>query len=489
MVLLFNDQKSRRLDYILDEVFVLRGQLSFETTDNWDDFVRSKAAIKLVYAKTECFNQESFLQGMRTLQTQKPLGFLFIPNGGFLFETNTREWGWTPSDGIISVTASKHALPFDSLEGLFISENTQEIGVDHLSFDVFAHIFWCISRYEEYQWATLQSLHNGKQGGGAVLKKSRTFPPDQHARFQAKYSHLSTLGWLDIPIVDKAIAFLFSQMGVNIPRKPSTSATADIDMALRFGGRSFARYCASTLQDLMTRPMLITDRLSVLFGKIDPYHPLKYTIPLLAESNNSKVFFLLSNKRTQINKQISLDNKHLASSILGAVKVLGANATGLHPSYQVPTEHSNPDEVWGKELDYLTRYTGKKVLHARLHYINLHFPSSYRKLNQLGIEHDWSMGYPDAVGFRAGTSFPFSWYDLVAEKSTKMLVHPFCIMDVTCKLYLRLSPHESIALGEKLKTSIHALGGDFCFIFHNESVADCFPWKGWGSVINKWLEP
>ena len=488
MVLLFNDQKSQRLDYILNEVFVLRGQLSFETTDNWDDFVRSEAGIKIVYTQTEWLKNGSFLQGISTLQTQKLSGFLYIPNGGFLFETTTRDWGWTPSNGIISVTASRHPLPFDTLEGLFISENTQEIGFDHLCFDVFAHIFWCISRYEEYQWANLQSLYNANEGKHFLIK-SHSFPPDQHARFQAKYSHLANLGWLDIPIVDKAMAFLFSQLGCTIPRKASTSATADIDMALRFGGRSFARYLASTVQDLVTRPILLADRLAVLFGKIDPYHPLKFTIPLLAGVNNSKVFFLLSNKRTQHNKQISLDNRQLASAISGAVNALGANATGFHPSYQIPTTYTNPGDVWGKELDYLTQYTGEKALHARLHYINLHFPSSYRNLNQLGIEHDWSMGYPEAVGFRAGTSFPFSWYDLVAEKSTRLLVHPFCIMDVTCKLYLGLSPSESIALGEKLKMSIHALGGDFCFIFHNESVCECFPWKGWGSVINKWLKP
>ena len=50
---------------------------------------------------------------------------------------------------------------------------------------------------------------------------------------------------------------------------------------------------------------------------------------------------------------------------------------------------------------------------------------------------DYSMGYVGEPGFRAGISIPFPFYNLLDEKETALMVHPFAFMDRGLKDYLK----------------------------------------------------
>jgi hypothetical protein len=49
------------------------------------------------------------------------------------------------------------------------------------------------------------------------------------------------------------------------------------------------------------------------------------------------------------------------------------------------------------------------------------------------------MGYPDHVGFRAGTCTSFYFYNLNFELKTPLKIIPFAFMDVTLKNYMKLT--------------------------------------------------
>lgn len=59
----------------------------------------------------------------------------------------------------------------------------------------------------------------------------------------------------------------------------------------------------------------------------------------------------------------------------------------------------------------------------------LQLPSCYLHLLSVGISSDYSMGYANQTGFRAGTCTPFSWYDLQLEKVTSLNVKSYAISD------------------------------------------------------------
>ena len=62
---------------------------------------------------------------------------------------------------------------------------------------------------------------------------------------------------------------------------------------------------------------------------------------------------------------------------------------------------------------------------SRFHYIKMHFPESYRNLITAGINEDYSMGYPEEPGFRAGIARPFYFYDIVEEKKCGLKITTF----------------------------------------------------------------
>ena len=74
----------------------------------------------------------------------------------------------------------------------------------------------------------------------------------------------------------------------------------------------------------------------------------------------------------------------------------------------------------------------------------LKFPICYLNLLNSGITTDYSMGYPDHPGFRAGTCTPFNWYDLQLEKVTPLLVYSYCQNDGTLQHLTAETIHHSL---------------------------------------------
>ena len=76
------------------------------------------------------------------------------------------------------------------------------------------------------------------------------------------------------------------------------------------------------------------------------------------------------------------------------------------------------------EKQRLEHILGETVYHNRFHFLRFTLPQSYQQLLACGISDDYSMGYADQIGFRAGTCTPFYFYDLENEIQTTLKVHP-----------------------------------------------------------------
>ena len=98
------------------------------------------------------------------------------------------------------------------------------------------------------------------------------------------------------------------------------------------------------------------------------------------------------------------------------------------------------------------------------------------------------MGYADHVGFGAGTSSSFNFYNLEKEEETKLRITPFCVMDRTLKDYLKLDQILAFELIQELIDQIHKYGGNFVSIWHNESFSGKGEWKNWDQLYLKMLK-
>jgi len=152
---------------------------------------------------------------------------------------------------------------------------------------------------------------------------------------------------------------------------------------------------------------------------------------------------------------------------------------GIHPGYFA---HLNPEQI-KKEVKRLEEITGHEIVKSRAHFLRIQIPESYEMLINEGIKREYSMGYADDIGFRAGTSFPYYFFNLNTNEATDLLVFPFAYMDCAFKDQLKLSPDESIVEIKEMINEVKSVGGVFMCIWHNSSITDRKPWKGWFDVL------
>ena len=136
---------------------------------------------------------------------------------------------------------------------------------------------------------------------------------------------------------------------------------------------------------------------------------------------------------------------------------------GIHPSY------GSGDRVESvqKEIRRLEQILDRPICSSRQHYLKMSFPETYRTLIANGIEEDYSMGYSEVPGFRAGTCTPFKFYDLQANEPTNLTVYPFAVMDRTLNDHLKLSPEEAIERVSDLFAEVKAVHGTLVSVWHN----------------------
>jgi len=100
------------------------------------------------------------------------------------------------------------------------------------------------------------------------------------------------------------------------------------------------------------------------------------------------------------------------------------------------------------------------------------FPKSYLYLIKNGATKDFRMGYPNTIGFRAGTCTPFFWYDLQLEKTTHLLVHPIAINDEILKLNRTFNIDDVLSKWGALIENVKLLNGHFYLLWHKESLPE-----------------
>ena len=98
------------------------------------------------------------------------------------------------------------------------------------------------------------------------------------------------------------------------------------------------------------------------------------------------------------------------------------------------------------------------------------------------------MGYAEIAGFRASICTPFPFYDLDQDMPTKLMIHPFAVMDGTLNNYMSLTPQQATEVISSLIKEVKNVGGTFIPLWHNQSLNNQGEWKGWNEVYIKMVE-
>jgi hypothetical protein len=347
------------------------------------------------------------------------------------------------------------ACSWGDLPGLF------PVSGGDIPFDLPGAVFFLVTRMEEY-WS---------------------FQSDDMGRFTADSSLSNRLALLDRPIIDEWRLKLYTLLeernsGLNIPRRKfSFLSTIDIDHAYAYLHKGAARTVGALARDLLQgKVALFRRRMNVLRRKErDPYDTFDYMDAMHEKYNIVAKYFFLVGDHGEFDTGLSYEQKDFR---LLLQRISKKHETGLHPSVGSHRRYSTIT----REKSRLEHIIGKPCTSSRQHYLLLRFRTTYRLLKAAGIRHDYTMGYADNVGFRAGTARPFRWFDLKKDEATELTVHPLMVMDATLRKYLQLEPTAAKALTRRMVEATARVGGEFVCLWHNETLCNEGDWKGWREV-------
>ena len=433
MLLILVPKLTNRLGYTLNVVFRTILHVEFEITTDEETFIRHTDA-KLCYG------------------SRKVGDAVFVKSVPLLFQTTIE-------------TQEPRCFDFDSSRAFF---PTYGKDID-LPFDVFAASFYLLSRYEEYL------PHHA----------------DQHGRFLASESLAFQEGFLRQPIVDRWAQLLAAKISERFPdfQLPEQHLrilhTVDIDAAYCYKHKGLFRTVTGALRDAVARraPDEVRLRWRVLRGKeADPFDTFDYILDTRHRFHHNKlIFFVLLADYGMYDKNITHHNEDFQQLL----QHLGDYAkVGIHTSY---ASFDNPKKI-GIETDRLSKILHRHIVRNRCHFLRLQLPQTYRQLQNHGISHDYTMGYADEPGYRAGTGTPFHFYDLESDYETMLLIHPFAVMDTTLHKYQQQSPDEALQTYKDMLLSAQSTSSTFSCIWHNENLSERFGWEGWRSVFEQVME-
>jgi hypothetical protein len=160
-------------------------------------------------------------------------------------------------------------------------------------------------------------------------------------------------------------------------------------------------------------------------------------------------------------------------------KVHANNLVGLHPSY---ASNSNADLI-AEEKKWLKEIITDEISSGRQHYLKLKMPVTYQQLIKNGIQNDYTIGYHDTYGFRAGTCKAFLFFNLLKNETTNLRLFPFAIMEGTLNDVMKLSIEESKKIISELISVVCKYEGIFIPLWHNSTLCNKDEWKGWRNVF------
>ena len=275
-------------------------------------------------------------------------------------------------------------------------------------FDIVETIFFHISRLEEHFCPSSQI--------------------DIHGRMSSDEQFLVRHNISKTPVVDHLVFCFLQIIGIEPDKSPTRNRISfDIDVWKRFSGKPPIR---STMKYGLFRPNINAflqvwkSYFKTTFGiSKDPYNVFDWM--LRPNDQVEQVIYFLMGGRSKFDKPVPVINEGFREVVLLA-KQRGLKI-GVHPSYQ----SWDSLEVFRREKEILEKVLGDEITKSRQHFLHFSFKTTPDILEAAAIKEDSTMGYPDRIGFRCGTGFPYYMYNYSEERPYKFKEMPMVVMDVS----------------------------------------------------------
>ena len=293
---------------------------------------------------------------------------------------------------------------------------------------------------------------------------------DEHGRFLAKHSILGKDNRLMIPTVDEYARMLMKLLDLPLPT-PSFSQiylTHDVDSIAQY------RHLRGALGGILRGQWR-----KVLASQKDIHNDPAFTFSWLIKQDkqveNAQCIYFVKDTlgKGYDYPQYKLDGKDFETAE-ELIKNSGAKI-GLHSSY------------YGRDMTKVVVYTHMvnheatrdnttgqyKDLFHRSHYLRCSI-DHMQSLIAFGITDDFTMMFPDQVGFRLQTTRAVRWINPKTMTLTNLVLHPLTVMDCTLSNsnYMNLNEDEAYFECQRLFEKIHQNAGEVVLLWHNTIITD-----------------
>jgi hypothetical protein len=156
---------------------------------------------------------------------------------------------------------------------------------------------------------------------------------------------------------------------------------------------------------------------------------------------------------------------------------------GLHGSY---LSHVDGNEL-ARQRAQIAQASGGPAIGTRQHFLRFDVARTFRAQEGAGFDHDSTLGYNEALGFRAGIAAPFHPWNADARAPHRLLELPLTVMDGTL---FRTEHADGATAAARVVAHLGAVenaGGMAVLLWHpNGAAARAFPgwWTAWEAALD-----
>ncbi len=318
--------------------------------------------------------------------------------------------------------------------------------------------------------------------------EERAGPHDEHGRFRAEWSCLDPL--------DPPLEQLRHRLGLDPPRWESArfavALTHDVDSPWRWTRVGLRGAAARLKRDLLHVQLGPAVREATGLATA-PLHRLRGTDPnwrfeqIVAEERrrgaSGSTFFVLAGHGDPHDGAAPQTYEHLRPRLVETLLDTEAEI-GLHGSYATADDTGRLAE----EKATLEALAGP-VHGQRYHYLRADPHRNLAPLAGLGFRYDTTLGFPDAVGFRAGIAHPFRPWNFERDEPLDLVEIPLAAMDATLaeERYLGLAARRAEPRLMRLLDWAAEHGGAFAILWHPDRF-DPATSAGWDRLYSRLLD-
>lgn len=348
-----------------------------------------------------------------------------------------------------------------------------------------------------YVAAAWEALDRGERPKGDRLAEAffhlarveeRDGPRDEHGRFRAAWSSLDPMH----PPLER----LRIDLGLPAPRydgaRFAVALTFDVDSVRRWTMRGLRGAAAQLKHDTLDGRWGDAARGSAGLA-LAPMHRLRGTDPnwrfddVVAQATRrgatGTTFFVLGGHHDPHDGPAPETYARLRPRLVETLAGAGAEI-GLHGSYGA----ADDAQLLSAERNAIAA-DGARTTGHRFHYLRVDPHRNLAAVEAAGLRYDSTLGFPDAIGFRAGIARPFRPWDFAQDRPLDLVEIPLAVMDVTLaeRRYLGLSPRAAWPRLESLLDRAAEEGAAFAILWHPDRF-DAPTSGGWDRLFYRVVE-